>query len=574
MGPRPAAPVAAAPRGPQIESLHDAPLTQIGKYQLTDLLGQGAMGVVYRALDPLLNRYVAIKLMSQGIASDAQLRDRFLREARAAGSLQHPNIITIFDFGEADGHLYIAMEYIEGADLSEVMDRRDPMPLTAKLDIIIDVLHALDYAHSRQLVHRDIKPANIRLSVDGRAKLMDFGIARLESSDLTKTGMLIGTPNYMAPEQVSSSQVSPATDIFSLGAVLYEFLTYRKTFAGDTLHAVLYQVVSEQPPPLRDVATGIPESLQAIVDRALAKDPAARFPSAADMAHALTAVRTELSSGSPVTIHARRTPLAERSPRRRLPWATVAVGGVVIAAAIWGVAAWRGASAAPGGSAPPGPVAGPASPSPPARAASPTPAAPGPGTAAASVRAPAPGSAPAGDQAAAPGNDRAAAPAPPELRRPEPSVPAVEPAPQVAAPAAPGPAPAPTGPAPGAPAGTPSGAVPTPVAPADDPRPDLEQLLAAYSRSIESRSVAEIRRAYPGLTGPQQQGWEQFFQTVRTVRARLAITGLDVSGTRAEFTVSGAYEYEASGGRTQRQPVSFRASAEFADGGWRLRTIR
>ena len=129
------------------------PPERIGKYQITDFLGQGAMGVVYRALDPLLGRYVAIKVMSQGIASDQELRDRFLREARAAGSLQHPNIITIYDFGEADGSLYIAMEYVEGSDLSEIMERRDPLPLTGKLDIVVDALHALDYAHTRGVVH-------------------------------------------------------------------------------------------------------------------------------------------------------------------------------------------------------------------------------------------------------------------------------------------------------------------------------------------------------------------------------------------------------------------------------------
>ena len=220
------------------------PPERIGKYQITDFLGQGAMGVVYRALDPLLGRYVAIKVMSQGIASDQELRDRFLREARAAGSLQHPNIITIYDFGEADGSLYIAMEYVEGSDLSEIMERRDPLPLTGKLDIVVDALHALDYAHTRGVVHRDVKPANIRVSVDGRAKLMDFGIARLEKSDLTKSGMMVGTPSYMAPEQITGGKVSASTDVFAMGAVLYEFLSNRPTFSGDTLHAVLYKVVS------------------------------------------------------------------------------------------------------------------------------------------------------------------------------------------------------------------------------------------------------------------------------------------------------------------------------------------
>ena len=267
----------------------------IGKYRITDLLGRGAMGVVYRALDPLLNRYVAIKVMSQGIATDLELRDRFLREARAAGSLQHPNIITIYDFGEADGSLYIAMEYVEGSDLSDIMERQDPLPLPAKLDIIVDTLHALEYAHSRGVVHRDVKPANIRVSVAGHAKLMDFGIARLEKSDLTRSGMVIGTPDYMAPEQVTGGTITPATDIFAVGVVLYEFLANRRTFDGETLHAVLYKVVSEQPPPLHEAAPNVPSSLQPILDRALAKDPLQRYATAGAMSRDLTAVRTALS---------------------------------------------------------------------------------------------------------------------------------------------------------------------------------------------------------------------------------------------------------------------------------------
>ena len=204
----------------------NTPLKQLGKYQLTDILGQGAMGVVYRAFDPVLNRYLAIKVMSALIASDEQLRDRFLREAQAAGSLQHPNVVTVYDFGEADEHLFIAMEYIEGVDLAEMIERRDPLSVAAKLDIMIDALNGLAYAHSHGLVHRDIKPANIRVGDDHRAKLMDFGIARMGSAaSMTQTGALLGTPQYMAPEQVTGAELTAAADIFAAGAVLYEFLT-------------------------------------------------------------------------------------------------------------------------------------------------------------------------------------------------------------------------------------------------------------------------------------------------------------------------------------------------------------
>ncbi len=316
------------------------------------------MGVVYRGLDPHLGRYVAIKVMSQGIATDQELRDRFLREARAAGSLQHPNIITIFDFGEAEGSLYIAMEYVEGSDLSQIIDRQDPLPLTGKIDIMVDVLHALDYAHHRGVVHRDVKPANIRVSVDGRAKLMDFGIARLEKSDLTKSGIMIGTPDYMAPEQITGGVISPATDVFAVGAVLYEFLTGRRTFHGETIHEVLYKVVSEQPPPLRDVAKGIPGSLQPILDKALAKDVAQRYASAGLMARELAAVRTALGGAVTVAVASRATPIrtarlpahlgaGKRGWRRPAVWAGAGVLVLGAAALVFGGRFLRRAVPAP-----------------------------------------------------------------------------------------------------------------------------------------------------------------------------------------------------------------------------------
>ena len=174
--------------------------TTIGKYVVQGLVGEGAMGVVYRAHDPVLNRVVAVKVMGNGVASEQELRQRFLREAQAAGSLQHPNVVTIYDFGEVDGHLFIAMEFLEGTDLEHLLgDGAAGMTLSAKLGIAIDVLSGLSYAHRRGIVHRDIKPANIRVDPDDRAKIMDFGVAHLTSSKITQTGMVMGTPNYMAP---------------------------------------------------------------------------------------------------------------------------------------------------------------------------------------------------------------------------------------------------------------------------------------------------------------------------------------------------------------------------------------
>ncbi len=284
-------------------------LTEIGKYRIEDLVGEGAMGVVYKALDPVLNRHVAIKVMGDAISRDEALRDRFLREARAAGSLQHPNVITIYDFGDVDGHPYIAMEYVEGIDLEDLLHSGTPLSLDSKLGIMIDVLNGLAYAHKRGVVHRDIKPANIRVDEEGHARIMDFGIAHLNSSAMTKmtrTGIMLGTPNYMAPEQIIGQDITPKTDIFAAGAVLYEILTNARPFQADTLHAVLYKITSEKPPPLDKLLPGLPSALNDIVAKSLEKEPDDRFATATEMANELARVRASLSQGpqTAMSLHA------------------------------------------------------------------------------------------------------------------------------------------------------------------------------------------------------------------------------------------------------------------------------
>ena len=276
-------------------------LTQVGKYQILDLVGEGAMGVVYRAHDPILNRIVAIKVMSDAVARNEELRNRFLREAQAAGSLQHPNVITIYDFGEVDGHLFIAMEFIEGSDLEQILARRTPLSVAQKLDIAIDVLSGLNFAHKRGLVHRDVKPANIRVTEDGRGKIMDFGIVHDASSRMTRTGVALGTPDYMAPEQVVGDRVTPSTDIFAMGSVIYELFTGARPFHADTLHAVMYKIVSEEPPRIDQVLPGLPAELSPIVARAMRKDARERYASAIEMADALSAVRASLTGAPPTT---------------------------------------------------------------------------------------------------------------------------------------------------------------------------------------------------------------------------------------------------------------------------------
>ena len=206
------------------------------------------MGVVYRALDPVLNRPVAIKVMSDALARDTDLRGRFLREAQSAGSLQHPNVVTIYDFGEVDGHPFIAMEFVEGADLDEILRNRGQLSLVEKIDILIDVLNGLAYAHKRGIVHRDVKPANIRIDEEGRARIMDFGIAHLSSSNMTRTGMTVGTPAYMSPEQITGGAIAAASDIFAVGAVMYELFAGVQAFGGETLQSVMYRIVSAPAP--------------------------------------------------------------------------------------------------------------------------------------------------------------------------------------------------------------------------------------------------------------------------------------------------------------------------------------
>jgi len=273
---------------------------RVGKFELHELIGEGAMGEVWRAYDSVIRRYVALKLLSRaGRSADA--RERLLREARAAGALQHPNIVTIYDLGEADGQLFIAMELVDGRDLSTLIALSEPLPLERKLDLVIEVLQGLSYAHERGVIHRDIKPSNVRIASDGSVKIMDFGIARLQSADVTGSGAIVGTPTYMAPEQITNGAITPATDVFAVGCLLYEFLTYRKPFEGETVHGVLYQVLTTDPKPLRTTVPSIPAVLERVVSKALIKVPEERYETARQMQSALFAIRAALSGASDTT---------------------------------------------------------------------------------------------------------------------------------------------------------------------------------------------------------------------------------------------------------------------------------
>ncbi|MGH7319158.1 MAG: serine/threonine-protein kinase, partial [Candidatus Rokuibacteriota bacterium] len=252
---------------------------RIGKYRIVAHIGRGGMGSVYKAHDPLLDRMVAVKVMSEGADVDSDARARFLREAQSAARLNHPNIITVYELGEEHGRVFIVMEILEGEPLSRVIDRVPPIPLRQKLAVMIQICEGLGFAHQRGVVHRDIKPGNVFVLENGQVKILDFGIARLTTSDLTRTGFLMGTPNYMSPEQARGRRTDARTDIFSAGVVLYELLTGRKPFAGADYFETLERLRSEEPTWLGEIEPDLPSGLVDAVHRAMAKDAAERFQS-------------------------------------------------------------------------------------------------------------------------------------------------------------------------------------------------------------------------------------------------------------------------------------------------------
>ena len=270
-------------------------LDRIGKYRIVDRIGQGAMGEVFKAHDPFLNRYVALKTIAPALAGDPEFRQRFQREAQSAAQLNHPNIVTIYEFGNDDAGLtYMAMELLEGVDLREAIRRRSLGTLLQRIGLVEQICDGLAFAHARGVVHRDLKPGNIHIQPLGQVKILDFGLARLASSDMTKTGTVMGTPHYMSPEQVRGQKADARSDVFSLGAVFYEVLTHQRPFDGRSVSEVLQAIVEKDAVPLRRRAPDTPPAIAAIVERALARDPARRFPDAREMGRALTEAREAL----------------------------------------------------------------------------------------------------------------------------------------------------------------------------------------------------------------------------------------------------------------------------------------
>lgn len=309
----------------------------LGRYRIDGRLGEGAMADVFRAYDPGIGRTVAIKVLKPEYGRDPELGERFLREARAAGALNHPNIATIYDVGEADGVAYIAMELVEGQSLEAVLQAQGRLPYERVLSLGQQLAGALAYAHRAEVVHRDVKPSNILLSADGRvAKLLDFGVARIGEIDVsgvdgrlakTQVGQMIGTPRYMSPEQALGVPVDARSDLFSLGVVLYEMVTGKVAFSGTGLATIALQITQERVEPIARSAADCPPGLRFVIDKLLAKRPEQRFADGDAVADALgreIAARAETASGR------RGLPL-----RIKLPLVLVTVTAMALFASIW-----------------------------------------------------------------------------------------------------------------------------------------------------------------------------------------------------------------------------------------------
>ena len=573
-------------------------LPDIGKYKIIELVGEGAMGVVYRARDSVLDRSVAIKVMNESIARQDDLRRRFLHEAQAAASLQHPNVVTIYDLGDLDGHLFIAMEFVEGIDLEKLMESGQPLSLQAKLDILIDVLTGLSFAHKRGIIHRDIKPANIRVTDDGRAKIMDFGVAHLASSSMTTTGSLLGTPTYMAPEQITEGRTTEQTDLFAVGGVMYQLLTNLKPFDGPTLQNLFFRIITEDPKRVSELMPNLPRALDTIVGKAMAKDPKDRYANALDMANELSAVRAKLSGPAypeSVSLSASVSSAIEQARKKTQARSrNFAIAGVSALAAVVLFIIWTevGRSRSSDARVATAPTATRDSALPAASSAATVPVTTTqPPATEANITRPLPSAtslpaAPKNEKPAPTRNQRTATAA---TKSPPPK-PTVNPPPRQSAPAI-------------VPTATTTQTTPNvttqqlvtppqqqPVvqkaieSPKESPAPpapkaattsDLGPVVEAYARALESKDINAVRRIYPGISGVQQRNLVAFFQIAKDLNVTFRIEDLSSTTTSAEATLAGRYDYVNSSTNDEKHvPVSFAASFQRDGNVWRLSALR
>jgi eukaryotic-like serine/threonine-protein kinase len=263
------------------------PGASLGPYRIVEQVGRGGMATVFKAFQPALNRYVAIKVLPPALAADPQFEDRFTQEAMAVASLRHPNILTVYDYGQAEGVTYLVTEFVDGGTLADQM--RGRLPLDYVISMLRPVASALDYAHSRAIVHRDVKPSNVLLTRDGTPVLADFGLARMMDVDrhLTQAGVILGTPEYIAPEQCAGTDPGPAADQYSLAVIAYQMLTGQVPFSAETPAAVIIAQMTKPLPPPRQVNRELSEAVEAPLLKGLAKEPGDRFPSASAFLRAL-----------------------------------------------------------------------------------------------------------------------------------------------------------------------------------------------------------------------------------------------------------------------------------------------
>src|SRR6266849_2606165 len=275
-----------------------------GRYRVRSRVGSGGMADVYLAEDELLGRQVAVKLLHHHFAEDQEFVERFRREASSAAALSHPNIVGIFDRGEWQGTYYIAMEYVAGRSLKVALRQDGAMDAPSAIDIVVQILRAARFAHKRGVIHRDLKPHNVILDEEGRARVTDFGIARAGASDMTLTGSIMGTAQYLSPEQAQGHAVTASSDLYSVGVILYELLTGVVPFEGESAVAIAFKQVSAEPRPPSELGPALPASLDAVVLRALAKDPAQRYADAGELIAALERERQALPAYSGAAVAA------------------------------------------------------------------------------------------------------------------------------------------------------------------------------------------------------------------------------------------------------------------------------
>ena len=294
-------------------------IQRIGRYEILQEIGRGAMGVVFKGRDPLIGRAVAVKTITSAVAENSDLLERFYREARAAGGLQHPNIVTIYELAESGGAPFIAMEYLEGESLEKLIARKPAVSLASKVGYVVQACRALDHAHQHGVIHRDVKPANIVVTREEIVKVVDFGIARLADTSKTQTGMLLGTLAYMSPEQVRGQQANVRGDIWAMGVVLYELLAYQRPFSGENHAALLMSILQNEPPSIRQFLPQCPAALERVILKALHKNEKERYPSMEAFLKDVESVNAKLRLG-PSASRAPQMPLAKESGQ---PAATV-----------------------------------------------------------------------------------------------------------------------------------------------------------------------------------------------------------------------------------------------------------